>query len=131
MIALPSATVPLMITSRSLPVSAIVTVCSLGAVPVLYFDLALLSFQVPAKGSAATRAAASPKIANASFAYRIVSLLCGGIIPRSAFGAYRGRGDLYGIDFGVARRMLFGTRGGHSNGPSQSREGGPRRSGQS
>jgi hypothetical protein len=52
--------------------------------PVLYFDLSRLSFQVPAKGSAATRVAASPKRANASFAYRIVSLLCAGIIPRGA-----------------------------------------------
>src|SRR5229473_1575352 len=82
MIALPSAAVPLMVTSRSLPASAIVAVCSLGGAPVLYFVLALLSFHVPANGSAAMRRAASPKRANASFAYRMVSLLCGGIIPR-------------------------------------------------
>src|SRR6266851_1495216 len=73
MIALPSAAVPLILTSRSLPDCAIVMVCSLGGVPVLYFDFSRLSCQVPANGSAAMRSAASPKRANASFAYRIVS----------------------------------------------------------
>src|SRR6266852_1329518 len=93
MIALPSAAVPLIVTSRSLPDSAIVAVCSLGGVPVSYFDLSRLSFQVPAKGSAATRVAASPKRANASFAYRmIVFLLCEEIIPRAGRGGFLARG---------------------------------------
>src|SRR6266851_5426437 len=92
MIALPSAAVPLILTSRSLPDFAIVMVCSLGGVPVLYFDFSRLSFQVPANGSAAMRTAASPKRANASFTYRIVCLLCGGIISRYGEGEARSPG---------------------------------------
>src|SRR5438552_635378 len=79
-IGVPSPAVPLFVMSRSLPDSTMVIVCSLGGVPVLYFDLAWSSFQVPAKGSAATSTAANPKNANASFAYRIRSLLLGRII---------------------------------------------------
>src|SRR5712692_6616770 len=85
MSAVPSEAVPLTVTSRSLPASAIVMVCSLGGEPVLYFDLALLIFQVPANGSAATRVAASPKRANASFAYRMM-------IPSFVLGLYRAGG---------------------------------------
>src|SRR5438876_11227686 len=70
-IAWPSDEVPLTITCRSLPSSEKVTVCSFGAIPVLYLDLAEFSFHVPTKGSAAINPPANARSTNTSLLYRM------------------------------------------------------------
>src|SRR6266700_3079927 len=62
-------------TLRSLPSSVMVTVCSLGAVPALYFVLSGFIFHVPTKGSAANSVAANPRSTNRDFVYRMKCLL--------------------------------------------------------
>src|SRR5262245_19432730 len=68
-----------------------VMVPSLFGAPVLYLDLAVFSFQVPANGSAAMSVAENAKRAIPSFAYRMLFSLCWGLYRRGGRVARGGR----------------------------------------